>query len=604
MSETNDKKKLTWKQKRAVLWRFVKLIWEANPRLFLMRAFVVTGLAAFSALQVYFFARLINAITAGSNQDAVMLVIAALVTYGSARLFDGLQRSGLEDWFSRNISSFTQEVVLRHLSQIDPARLQDERIRRDMDFVRSEMWRLNNLPGRIEQIARSATSIFTALSLATLAPWWVLALVVMDSIIQAIKSSYESSRDLWTATWNSLDGRRVEYVNYTFMTSDELRELRLLGASAHFLKTFHDASARILKRFRDLALRSTAFALAGLIFHVGAYSLVIWTFGFGAFRESALLATLYISINLFQLFGDALNLGSSAWSKINSDLGVLARIDDLLNFPVEPATGSAIPKEPLIIEFKDVSFQYRHAEKPALSHVTVTLSEREHLAVVGENGAGKSTFLRLLSGLDKPTSGQILVNGKPLESFKREEWRRAFHLMLQGAKIYQDAIEENLQYGAPTKSWRPFSLPMNPSLMVSGADTVIAELPKGIRTYIGDWAVPPGEDPFQVSGGQQQRLLIARTLMHGGRIIGFDEPTSAMDAIAETNFFERLHKQMQDRGLIYISHRFSTVRRASRILVFEHGKLVQDGTHEELAHTPGTYANLYQEQAKWYTKSA
>ncbi len=602
MSDPNEKKKLSAKEKRTVLWRFLKLIWKANPALFVVRTLVVMGVAAFSALQVYFFARLISAITAGAQADAMFLVIAALVSYGGARLFDGLQRSGLEDWFARTISSYTQAEVLRQLSQIDPARLQDERIRRDMDFVRSEIWRLNNFSYRIERLIRAFASLVSAFSLATLAPWWVLTLVCVDSLIQAVKSSYESNRDLWSATWNSLDGRRVEYVNYAFMTSDDLRELRLLGASGQFLKIFREASGRILKRYRELALRSSAFTVAGLIFHVGAYSLIILTFGLGAFREATLLSTLYISINLFKLFGDALNDGTSAWAKTNADLGVLSRIDDLLNFPVESQTGLNIPKDPLTIEFRDVSFQYPNAEKPALSNVTVTLSEREHLAVVGENGAGKSTFLRLLSGLDKPTSGQILVNGKPLESFKREEWRRAFHLMLQGAKIFQDSIEENLNFGVPTKSWKPFSLPMTPSLMVSGADSVIAELPKGLRTYIGDWALPPGEDPLQVSGGQQQRLLIARTLMHGGRIIGFDEPTSAMDAIAETNFFERLHQQMRNRGLIYISHRFSTVRRASRILVFDHGKLVQDGNHEELARTPGTYAKLYQEQAKWYTK--
>ncbi|MCC6563491.1 ATP-binding cassette domain-containing protein, partial [Candidatus Uhrbacteria bacterium] len=122
-----------------------------------------------------------------------------------------------------------------------------------------------------------------------------------------------------------------------------------------------------------------------------------------------------------------------------------------------------------------------------------------------------------------------------------------------------------------------------------------------LNAFIGDWVAPPGVVPAKVSGGQTQRLVIARTLIRGGRFIAFDEPTSAMDALAETAFFERLHESMGGKSIIYISHRFSTVRRASRILVFEKGKLSEDGSHEVLLAKNGKYAHLYQEQAKWYS---
>lgn len=597
---TPELQKLNWKQRLFLYARFLAMAWRADPGLFVFRGVVLVGSAGFTSLQIYFFARLISAISNQDTHTMWFLVVAAIVSYAGMSLFDGIKNSALENWFARSISFQAQAEVLERLSHIDPARLQDARIRRDMDFVRSELWRVNNLPYHSEQFLGSLIQMVSAFGLATLAPWWVVALVLVDACIQSLKSSFESRHDMWAATWNSLDGRRVEYTMHTFMTSEELRELRLLGASQMFVKRFRDAYLRIVARFRSIGMRGVRLTLLGLLFHLSAYAVVLWTFGIGAFGNVALLSLLYVSINLFQLFGRALNGVSSAWAKMGSDLGVLSRVDDLLHYPIESDRGVLIPKRPLVIEFRDVSFSYPNAEKPALSGVNLIISEDEHLAVVGENGAGKSTFLRLLSGLEQPTSGAILVNGKPLASYKPNEWRRAFHLMLQGAKLYQDFIEAQLHYGESPKAWQKFSLSTSKGLSVSGADEVVRELPKGLQTFLGDWAAPPDVEAQQVSGGQQQRLLIARTLIHGGRILGFDEPTSAMDALAETSFFERLHEARKGRGLIYISHRFSTVRRASRILVFSHGKLMEDGSHEELLSQNGRYAALYKEQAQWY----
>lgn len=171
--------------------------------------------------------------------------------------------------------------------------------------------------------------------------------------------------------------------------------------------------------------------------------------------------------------------------------------------------------------------------------------------------------------------------------------------MLQDARLYQDFVKDNLMYGFQGRK-KNSSIPFEESNKIAGADVVIDFLPRGHQTFIGDWAAPPGIVPHRVSGGQQQRLLISRTLIHGGRIIGFDEPTSAMDANAEMKFFERMLQAAEDRGLIFISHRFSTVRRASRIFVFDEGRLIEDGSHVELMSKNGKYAELYKQQAQWY----
>lgn len=278
---------------------------------------------------------------------------------------------------------------------------------------------------------------------------------------------------------------------------------------------------------------------------------------------------------------------------------IMAYINRLLNHEVETSDGLDLPKENLVIKFENVTYQYPDASKPAILNLNLTINESEHLAIVGENGAGKSTLLKLLSGLIRPTKGVITLNGKDLRQYKPRVWRSAFHFMLQDAKLYQDFIKDNLLYGTANGKSK-FGLPLKQSVEISGSDTVITSLPQNYRTFIGDWAAPPGITPHQVSGGQEQRLLISRSLIHGGRILGFDEPTSAMDANAEMKFFENMLSSAGNRGLIFVSHRFSTVRRAKRIMVFHHGELTEQGTHDELMSLQGKYAELYRQQAKWY----
>jgi ATP-binding cassette subfamily B protein len=333
--------------------------------------------------------------------------------------------------------------------------------------------------------------------------------------------------------------------------------------------------------------------------HVGAYAVVIVVLGRAAFAGPTALAALYVALNLFGLMGDALNGISGSVTALWADMEIMAYMNKLLGFAPERLTGHDVPHGQLTITFDRVSYRYPNAKKDAVSNLSFTLKEGEHLGVVGENGAGKSTFLRLLSGLVQPTKGRILLNGKLLIAYKPQAWREAFHLMLQDAKIYQDFVRDNLMYGAP--DGKPaYGLPLPQSVNIAGADVVIDALPQKYRTFLGDWAAPPSITPHQVSGGQRQRLVIARTLIHGARIFGFDEPTSAMDANAEMRFFERLLETSGKRGLILISHRFSTVRRADRIIVFHEGRLTEQGSHEELLAQNGKYAELYREQARWY----
>lgn len=585
------------KEKFRAYTRFLKIIWEFNKPLAVFR-FTLIFLGAFlQPLEVYFFSLFIAAIAASKTETALTLLIVVIIAYGIRRFVNELTYSQSDDWFMRVATAASQQKIWESVARLKPEALNEPEVRRSLDFVREDLWRLNRLAGNSEWFLRSVLKFVGAAGLAIIAPWWITVLVLIDALLQAINLWKESNSDIWTSTWNSIDGRRIEYTRYVFLDIRQFLQLKLLGGEKSFLRKFIAANRNILERFRKIAMQSMLNRGIISIFHIGAYSAVIIIMGQQALQDPNQLAILFIALNLFGLMGEALNGISGSVTKVLADMQILAYVNRLMEKEPEKVTGARIPANKLKIELIDVNYKYPNSNKYALKNINLVIQEGEHLAIVGENGAGKTTFFRLLSGLDKPTSGHILLNGKSLSDYSPIEWRRTFHLMLQDAELYQDFVKDNLYYGTE-KSQENFSY--KSSLHITGSDVVINALPAKEKTFIGNWAAPPGITTQLVSGGQAQRLLISRTLIHGGRIIGFDEPTSAMDANAEMRFFERMLQASGSRGLIFISHRFSTVRRAERIIVFNQGRIIEQGPHADLIALKGKYAELYNEQAKWY----
>jgi ATP-binding cassette subfamily B protein len=248
------------------------------------------------------------------------------------------------------------------------------------------------------------------------------------------------------------------------------------------------------------------------------------------------------------------------------------------------------------IRFENVTFVYPGLEAKALENVTFTIEPGETLAVVGRNGAGKTTLFKLICRLYDPTEGRILIDGIDIRDYEPSELRRQIGAMFQDYVDYQATAAENIGLG---------SLPEidNRDAVVSaskqaGSDELIARLPAGYDTALGKWF----DAGVNLSGGEWQKVALARAFMRDdARILLLDEPTSALDAQAEYDLFERLRSLTHGRTAVYISHRFSTVRRADRIVFLEHGRLVEEGTHQELMRLNGRYARLFRMQAAAYT---
>lgn len=245
------------------------------------------------------------------------------------------------------------------------------------------------------------------------------------------------------------------------------------------------------------------------------------------------------------------------------------------------------------LRMEDVSFRYPQAERDVLSHLNLTLHPGEKLAIVGLNGAGKTTLIKLLCGLLDPTEGRVLLNGQDIRAFNRRDYYRLFTAVFQDFSLLPATIAQNV-----AQSVRDFDRErVEQCLEQAGLSDAVAELPKGVDTEL---TRKMNDDGVELSGGQTQRLMLARALYKDAPILLLDEPTAALDPIAEHEMYQKYNAMTKDKSAVYISHRLASTRFCDRIIFLSGGGIGEEGTHEELLAKGGGYCRLFQVQSKYY----
>lgn len=335
----------------------------------------------------------------------------------------------------------------------------------------------------------------------------------------------------------------------------------------------------------------------------------ILQFGVFAFTQYLNLLKVFqgaLGIGQFTLiFQQSLNLTLSSEEILNLYSSISARnkyLDKFFDFLAtkkvicSPSKPKPIPDKPKpqVIEFKNVSFRYPKTERDILKNFNLTIQSGEKIALVGENGAGKTTIIKLLLRFYDVTEGEILINGVNIKEIKLEDWHKEIGALFQDFIKYQFTFAENIYFGDLTKERQETLL--KDAIRQSGADNFLDTLPKGFDQVLGKMF----EDGIDLSGGQWQKLALARAFFRNAPLLVLDEPTSAIDAKAEFEIFERVQYLQKDKTVIIISHRFSTVRNADRILVLDEGKIIEEGNHEKLLSQKGLYTELFNIQAQGY----
>lgn len=286
-------------------------------------------------------------------------------------------------------------------------------------------------------------------------------------------------------------------------------------------------------------------------------------------------------------------------NELRVNVGFMEKIFVFLDLPNNMYQGSLTTEKrrdrKYNVEFKNVSFRYPNAERWALKNVSVSFEVGSKMAVVGENGSGKSTFIKLLCRLYDPQEGEILLNGVNIKKYRYDEYTAIFSVVFQDFSLLSHQLGQNVAGSCDVDEARAAKCLEN-----AGFGERLRELPDGLNTWLfKDF----DEEGIEVSGGERQKIAIARALYKDAPFIILDEPTASLDPIAEADIYQKFDEITGDRTAIYISHRLSSCRFCKEILVFEDGSVIQQGNHEELIGTEGKYRKLWEAQAKYYEKS-
>ena len=249
------------------------------------------------------------------------------------------------------------------------------------------------------------------------------------------------------------------------------------------------------------------------------------------------------------------------------------------------------PDQPPLIEFRHVSFRYPGQEQLVLKDICLTISSGEKLSVIGENGAGKSTFIKLLMRLYDPTEGIILADGRDIRDYDYDEYLRLFSPVFQDFRLFPNTIRENIGFDEPDNEDKVVT-----ALKKAHIWERVQQLPRGMDTYLHK----DFEDGVEMSGGEMQKLAIARAFYKDAPVVILDEPTAALDPLAEQEIYRQFNDLALNKTALYISHRMSSSRFCDHVVVFDGGQIAEYGTHTELMKQDGLYAEMYRKQAQYY----
>ena len=422
----------------------------------------------------------------------------------------------------------------------------------------------------------------------------ILILATIPSLLAEARLSGEAFR---LFSWRAPEGRKMRYLEWLITRDTNIKEVQLYGLGDWLMARYRELYLKFFGEERTLAIKRAtygfAFSLLATVALYGCYGWIVMRTVEGALTLGEM--TMYLTI-FRQGQGSLRAILSSLGSTYEDNLFMsnLFAYLDLEVRPSLPATTRAAATEQSGFVLEGVSFRYPGKRAWALEDVSLRIGSTEKVAIIGDNGAGKTTLIKLLTGLYEPSQGVITLDGQRLSQLPKDELRARFGVVLQDYVQYQFTVRDNVALGqvdAMDDQGR-----IERAAELGGAEAVVEQLPNGWDTQLGRWF----DGGAELSTGQWQKLAVSRAFMRDAPILILDEPTASLDAEAEYELFERFRSLTSGKMAILISHRFSTVRMADRIIVMRNGRIEEVGSHEELLARDGRYAHLFRIQAQGY----
>ena len=586
--------------------RIFKLVWDTSaPLTTLMTCLTVASAlipAATAWISKLIFDAVAEALSSGAEAAPIQsIVVLMLAFFGIAavgfllRNAQTATRSILGDLFTNR----TNLMILEKSETLDISYFENAAF---YDRLENAQREARDGPMQIVSdsfgIVQNSITLVSMIGLLLRFEWWVF-IVVLITTLPALVVEIRYSRERFRLhTWRSPAVRRLGYFRWLITNDDYIKELRIFNLGRYLIDLYRKTFDRFFRENTSLTIRSNSAGVALQVLGAAGSAAI---FGFIVVQTMLRRVTLGDLALYFQAYQQTVNSTTQLLQGITSiyERGLFVNnFFEFLEFePLIPAVtdGTKVP-EPIKhgIVFDDVHFTYPGTSTPVLKGVSFEISPGSSAAFVGSNGAGKTTIVKLLCRFYEPDAGSIRIDGIDIREFNTASLRRQIGVIFQDYGRYQETAYTNVGYGSLeniTDQSRVLRAARS-----SGAHEVIANLPDGYDTQLGRWFA----DGHNISIGQWQKLALARGFMREAQMLILDEPTSSLDVQSEHEVFEHFRELTANKMAILISHRFTTVRMASNIIVLDDGKVIEQGTHENLMEHRGRYSMLFNMQAEAY----
>ncbi|MBD5511058.1 MAG: ABC transporter ATP-binding protein [Lachnospiraceae bacterium] len=582
----------------------VTRMWQWDRSLIWSSAALIPFSVLLYAIGLFTPSIILDSLQTNEDFNEIALIITALLC---ATLFFNL----IKDLISQMRSNASNRNLFRFYWELIKTRLQNDYfLNYDTEYLKlyDRAWQVfgNGMEGspgtfviRFSDMAANALCfVLFGSVISTLSPW-VLLLFVAGSLITLIPRRYQQDRDHEERDERNANFRKMNYLAWKLASKPvAAKDIRLYGFTAFLDDKIHTI---IREHIRLLRHQQKNRSLASYVsFGVGflrdgcAYLFLIWHAAHGNLTSAEFVLYFNAIARLSSFIDGIVQYIGSAHEAVLGTSDCIAYLDENHN-RMNHAEGIPIPKDrPLSIEFRHVSYQYPKGEQPVLRDISFRIAAGENISLVGLNGAGKTTLAKLMCGLLLPTEGEILIDGRPLGEYNRDELYTLFSMVPQEYTILPTTIAENVAFLDRSEIDEARLLLC---LEKAGIADKIRSLPKGIDSMVDKQY---DADAVNFSGGELQKLLLARAIYREAGILILDEPTAALDAVAEDRMYQSYRELTNGATSVFISHRLASTRFCDRIYLLDGAHLAESGTHEELMALGGRYRELFDIQSKYY----
>ncbi len=596
----------TWRTRLASLRNIrplLGMVWDTSPALVSITTALRLVRALLPLAMLWVSKLILDGVVAWikrRNGDSAGLWKLVALELGLAVLSDLLARANsladslLGDRFTNRISV----RLIEHATQLDLASFEDPVFYDKLERARRQTTGRIGLLAAVLNVAQDTLSLISlSASLIVFSPWLMILLVA--AVIPAFLGETHFTTLAYSVLYRWTPQRRLlDYIRLLGASNQSAKEVKIFGLGPHLAERYREVSERIYEDNKKVAVKRASVGFLLNLVSTGGY--------YGAYAV-VLIRTLAraLSVGMFMFLTGAFSRSRMYIEKILQSFTDISDqalyLKDLFEFfEMKPAIRSlpnALPAPRPIrsgFEFKNVAFAYPGSDRMVVENISFHLETQEKIALIGENGAGKTTLVKLLARLYDPTAGQILLDGVDLREYDVEDLRKEIGVIFQDYMRYELLVKENIGFGKIEDLADRSRIEM--AAQKSMAFQVIGKLPNGYDQMIGR-RFDGGVD---LSGGEWQKFALARAYMRDAQLLILDEPTATLDARAEYEVFRRFAELTKGRMAVLISHRFSTVRMADRILVLQNGRIFEQGTHAHLVALGGQYAELFELQAAGY----